>query len=191
MVGYFLAGPTASGKTAVAQWLAEHGGHDILSADSMLIYRGMDIGTAKPTSAERADVRYYGIDLVAPHEIFNAWHYRRHALAALADMQRRGRGTIVVGGTGLYIKLLTHGFSDVPGPDPEVRSHWEHILAAEGVAPLQEALREQSPALFASIDDSQNGRRLVRFLEWAAAGVQVAPTQWTDHAQSVPIAPWR
>lgn len=187
MVGYFLAGPTASGKTAVAQWLASQGGTEILSADSMLIYRGMDIGTAKPPPCERDGISYYGIDLVSPHETFNVWLYREQALASLADMERRGKHAIVVGGTGLYIKILTHGLADVPGPDPDVRAHWEQVLVQEGVVALQTALRTQSPALYAAIDDADNGRRLIRYLEWAAAGLQEAPADWSRRPPTAPI----
>jgi len=188
MDAYFLAGPTASGKTAVAQQLAEQRACEILSADSMLIYRGMDIGTAKPTLEERGSVPYYGIDLVEANETFNSWQYREHALDVLAAVQERGSTAIVVGGTGLYLKLLTHGFADAPGPNPEVREHWEGVLAEEGVAPLAAALREQSPALYAAIDDPDNGRRLVRFLEWAAAGLETPPRNWGIQESPVPMA---
>jgi tRNA dimethylallyltransferase len=188
MQAYFLAGPTASGKTAVAHQLALHNGYEILSADSMLIYRGMDIGTAKPTARERAQVRYFGIDLVPPHESFNAWHFHRHACEALADIERRGKQAVVVGGTGLYLKLLTHGLSDVPGPDPEVRGRWKTVLARDGATPLAAALRTQSPSLYDAIDDPCNGRRLIRFLEWAAAGLTTPPRGWQARGAGAPMA---
>ncbi len=188
MKAYFLAGPTASGKTAVAQRLAEQLGCEILSADSMLIYRGMDSGTAQPTIEERGTVPYHGIALVSANESFNSWQYCEHALEVLAAMQERGARAIVVGGTGLYLKLLTHGFADAPGPDPDVRSHWEGVLAKEGVAPLAAALKEQSPSLYEAIDDPDNGRRLVRFLEWAAAGLTSPPRNWATRDAAVPMA---
>ncbi len=188
MEAFFLAGPTASGKTTVAQRLAEQTGCEILSADSMLIYRGMDIGTAKPTIEERGTVPYHGIDLVSANETFNSWQYREHALEVLAAVQERGSRAIVVGGTGLYLKLLTHGFADAPGSNPEVRERWERVREAEGVAPLATALREQSPSLYAAIDDPENGRRLVRFLEWAAAGLETPPRNWGVQGAPVPMA---
>jgi tRNA dimethylallyltransferase len=103
-------------------------------------------------------------------------------------VEERGSRAIVVGGTGLYLKLLTHGFADAPGPNPDVRAHWEGVLAEEGVAPLVAALREQSPSLYAAIDDPGNGRRLVRFLEWAAAGLKVPPRNWGVQESPVPMA---
>ncbi len=188
MEAYFLAGPTASGKTAIAQRLAVQHGYEILSADSMLIYRGMDIGTAKPSVEERGSVPYHGIDLVDVNETFNSWQYREHALEALASIQARGVRAIVVGGTGLYLKLLTHGFADAPGPNRELREHWERVVEEHGVDPLVEALREQSPTLFEAIDDPGNGRRLVRFLEWAAAGLDSPPRNWSAQDSLVPLA---
>lgn len=188
MHGKFLAGPTASGKTAVAHYLAQRDGFEILSADSMLIYRGMDVGTAKPSPEARAEVRYYGIDLVDVADSFNAWQYRAQAVDALQAMARRHREAIIVGGTGLYLKLLTHGLADVPGPNREERTHWEEVLAEHGPAPLAQALQTRSPALYAAIDDSANGRRLVRFLEWAAAGLTAPPSSWQAHSASVPLA---
>ena len=106
---WFLVGPTASGKSAVAQYLAEQETSAILSADAMLVYIGMDIGTAKPTAAERARVRYYGLDLIEPREQFSAGAYRLAALQAVQDAVAQSRPLIVVGGTGLYIKSLTDG----------------------------------------------------------------------------------
>ncbi len=97
---FFLVGPTAAGKTAVAQRLAERASRAILSADSMLVYRGMDIGTAKPAPAERGDVVYGGLDLVAPDQSFSAGQFLQHA-AAFIQGQSKQHGLIVVGGTGL------------------------------------------------------------------------------------------
>ena len=101
MTGHFLVGPTASGKSAVAQWIAETRGYDILSADSMVVYRDMDIGTAKPGAEERARVPHSGLDLTTPDKPFSVWDYRQHALAALAASAARGRRTLVAGGSGL------------------------------------------------------------------------------------------
>lgn len=191
MKAYFLAGPTASGKTAVAHYLAERHGYAILSADSMLVYRGMDIGTAKPTEEMCGGVPYFGVDLVAPSETFNVWQYRQHALDVLAECERAGRRLVVVGGTGLYLKALTHGLDKSPEADPAVREHWERVLEEQGVAPLVEALREQSPSLFDAIDDQGNGRRLVRFLEWASAGLDAPPSNWAKKEADVPMVALR
>ncbi len=187
MEAYFLAGPTASGKTAVAQLLAEQHGYEILSADSMLVYRGMDIGTAKPSVEARGAVPYHGIDLVDAGQTFNSSQYRDYAIDVLGALQERGARAIVVGGTGLYLKLLTHGLGEAPGPNAAVREHWERVLAEAGVAPLVAALQEQSPSLYDAIDDPGNGRRLVRFLEWAAAGLEAPPCNWGGGEPSAPI----
>ncbi|MBN1557347.1 MAG: tRNA (adenosine(37)-N6)-dimethylallyltransferase MiaA [Lentisphaerae bacterium] len=167
---FFLVGPTASGKTAVAQHLAERGGYAVLSADSMLVYRGMDIGTAKPTAAERRRVPYAGLDLTTPDRPFSAAAYRRRALGALRAHAAAGRPVIVAGGTGLYVKVLMEGLDAAPGPDAALRAAWENVLREQGVEALQAALRRQRPDLYAALDDPRNPRRLVRALEKAAAG---------------------
>lgn len=130
----------------------------------------MDIGTAKPTIEERGTVPYHGIDLVSANETFNSWQYREHALEVLAAVQERGSRAIVVGGTGLYLKLLTHGFADAPGSNPEVRERWERVREAEGVAPLATALREQSPSLYAAIDDRSTPSRTAAMRATGKAG---------------------
>ncbi len=165
---YFLVGPTAVGKSAVAQVLAEARNSVILSADSMLIYRGMDIGTAKPTPVERGDVPYYGVDLVDPEESFSVWDYRLHALDALREVGDEGE-LIVTGGTGLYVKSLTHGLADRPGADGELRAEWERRLEEEGIEALRAAARAADPKGFAALADTDNPRRLIRALESAGA----------------------
>ncbi|MBT3192031.1 MAG: tRNA (adenosine(37)-N6)-dimethylallyltransferase MiaA [Verrucomicrobia bacterium] len=164
LAAHFLVGPTGVGKSAVAQLLAEQQGAPILSADSMLIYRGMDIGTAKPTVDERGAVPYFGVDLVDPDVTFSAWEYRRHALDALKRVPAPPYA-IVTGGTGLYVKALTHGLVDRPGADPALRERWQRRLAEEGIGALQRALREVAPDVFESLADKQNPRRLIRALE--------------------------
>lgn len=181
--GHFLVGPTAVGKSAVAQWIAENHGYDILSADSMVVYRGMDIGTAKPTADERSRVRYHGLDLTSPDRPFSVWDYRQQALAAFADGAARGRPMLVVGGSGLYIKSLTDGLSPVPGGDPEQRKIWSDMAEAGGVEALQKALREKGAALYESLTDKQNPRRLIRALEQAAAPAS-RPAGWKKKASS-------
>ena len=184
--GYFLVGPTAAGKTCVAQWIAEHHDYDILSADSMTVYRGMDIGTAKPSAAERARVHYSGLDLTTPDKPFSVWDYRQHALVALAASAAKGRRTLIVGGSGLYVKSLTDGLAPVSGASLEIRAYWTEIAGTDGVEALQKALRDKNPVLYESLADKQNPRRLIRALEQAATGsVPCAPT-W-KRTGSVPL----
>lgn len=188
LVGYFIVGSTAVGKSSVAHRIAENLGCDILSADSMLVYDGMDIGTAKPSRAERARVAYHGIDLVTPDRPFSVWEYHAHAMKALKTSAAAGRKCIVAGGTGLYIKSLTDGLARTPRASSRARAYWEVLRIKKGVEALQEALCERAPILYESLSDKQNPRRLIRALEMADAGI-VAPRQsWKEKRGSVPLA---
>jgi tRNA dimethylallyltransferase len=174
----FLVGPTATGKSAVAQYLAEADSCDILSADSMLVYRGMDIGTAKPTRAERDRVRYWGIDLVNPGEPFSVAQYLDMAREAVTATGAAGRRLIVTGGTGLYIKALIHGLDPMPSTDPVSRRCWQALLREGGVAALQDALHTRAPAWLERLSDPANSRRLMRALELVDAGLVEPPGSW-------------
>lgn len=182
---YFLVGATAVGKTAVAQWIAERRACEILSADSMQVYRGMDIGTAKPAHAEQARVRYHGLDLADPGERFSVGQYRALALAALAEAVRMGRTVLVVGGTGLYIKSLTDGLAPRAPANADLRARAEQLYREQGLSALQDVLRRKNPALYASLRDPQNPRRLIRALEWAEAPDWATVNNW----QRGPSAP--
>lgn len=186
--GFFLVGPTASGKSAVAQRLAESQGTAILSADSMLVYRGMDLGTDKPGPAERRQVPYYGLDLALPNESFSVGHYLERAAAELRG-EDAGQTVplIVAGGTGLYVNALIHGLGDVPPGSPERRAVWENRLKSEGVCALQSALSDLSPVLYQGLSDKDNPRRLIRALELAEAGVEQFPTGWEGARTSPPL----
>jgi len=170
MSAFFLVGATACGKTAVAQWIAERYNYDILSADSMLVYKGMDIGTAKPCREDLASVNYYAIDILSPNEPFNVWRYRENAITVVKDCLSRQRKLLVVGGTGLYLKSLTDGLMQTSEPDDELRRHWSGILENEGVEALQSALKMTDPSAYEALDDKQNPRRIIRALENVRAG---------------------
>jgi tRNA dimethylallyltransferase len=107
---FVIVGPTASGKTALAIKLARQYGGEIISADSRAIYKGMDIGTAKPTAMEQAAVQHWGIDLVNPDQRFTAYDFQQYALAKIKDVQARGRVAFLVGGTGLYVDAVVYGY---------------------------------------------------------------------------------
>jgi len=175
---YFLVGVTACGKSAVAELLAEREGHELLSADSMQVYRGMDIGTAKPPPEERSRVIYHGLDLVTPDLPFSTWEFREHALEVLGANAAAGKKTVVVGGSGLYVKSLTSGLRETPGADPSVRERWTDVLEREGIGALQEALKGMPGGIYESIADKQNPRRLLRALEMAEAGVTDLNATW-------------
>jgi len=126
-----LVGPTASGKTGLALALARRFDAEIVGADSMQVYRGMDIGTAKPTRQERTAVPHHLIDIVDPDEAFHAGRYRDAADRAVEEIRRRGKLPLVVGGTGLYVKVLLHGLFREPGAGRASRS-WPEQLSMYG-----------------------------------------------------------
>jgi tRNA dimethylallyltransferase len=155
-----LAGPTASGKSEVALLLAEQLGGEIVSVDSMQVYRGMDIGTAKPSSADRARAAHHLIDIVDVAESFDAAQFARAAHATVADIEARGKRAILCGGTGLYFNAFFGGVGAAPAAEAELRR------ALEGTS-LEELLRElaeRDPATYAKID-RKNPRRVIRAVE--------------------------
>lgn len=171
---FILAGATATGKTAAAQILAEEMGCSILSADAMLVYKGMDIGTAKPSVSERGAVSYAGLDLVTPAEPFSTGLWIEAAAQALrrppvvTDSTRLHAQTptslIVVGGTGLYIKALTDGIQSAVS-QPDVRAKWQMVFERDGIDGLQAALQQLAPGVLETLSDRANPRRLLRALE--------------------------
>ena len=128
----FLMGPTASGKTALAIALRKVLPVELISVDSALIYRGMDIGTAKPDAAELSAAPHRLLDILDPAEAYSAADFRRDALAAMADIVAAGRIPLLVGGTMLYFKALLEGLSPLPSADPEVRARIEQQAAEQG-----------------------------------------------------------
>lgn len=162
-----IVGPTASGKSALALRAAERSGGEIVSADSRQVYRGMDVGTAKPTAAERARIPHHCIDLVDPSEPYNVARYQRDGRAALADVASRGKTAYVVGGTGLYVRALLDGLLlDASPTDSELRARLERRADAEGPAALHRELARIDPAAAERVD-VRNARRVVRYLELA------------------------
>jgi tRNA dimethylallyltransferase len=160
-----IVGPTAAGKTTLSIELAEAMGGEIVSADSRQIYRGMDIGTAKVTAAERARVPHHLLDVVPPDQVLSLAEYQALAYAAIADIQARGRLPFLVGGTGQYIQAVVEGWS-IPAvaPQPELRAELEAKASAEGAEALHGWLAALDPAAAARID-YRNVRRVIRALE--------------------------
>jgi len=156
----FLAGPTAVGKSEIALLLAEKIGGEIISVDSMQVYRGLDLGTAKPSAAERARVRHHLIDVVDLTESFDAAQFVRLANAAVAEIQSRGRVPIFCGGTGLYFKGLLEGLGEGPAADDKLRAE----LEAMPLPQLLAELAEKDPVTYERID-RKNPRRVVRAVE--------------------------
>ena len=164
-----LAGPTASGKSALAVEVALRLGGEILNADSQQVVRGLDVGTAKPSAAERAAVPHHLLDLVEPGEGMDAARWVALADRAIADVAGRGRLPVVVGGTGLYVRALLHGVVAAPGRDPALRARLEEEAARHGRAALHRRLAAVDPAAAARIGENDLVR-VVRALEIAASG---------------------
>jgi len=140
-----LTGPTASGKTTLGISCAEHLDGEIVSADSRQIYRGMDIGTAKPVAAERVRARHHCIDVREVSETYSAGQFFEDANTAIADIISRGKQPIVVGGSGLYVRVLMDGIFDAPETDAQLRTELEAELAERGHQALHDELRELDP----------------------------------------------
>lgn len=160
----FLMGPTASGKTALAMALHQALPVEIISVDSALIYRGMDIGSAKPTADELALVPHHLIDIRDPAESYSAADFRSDALRLIADIQHRGNIPLLVGGTMLYFKALLDGISPLPEAQPEVRQQLEQEAEKLGWAELHRQLSEVDPVSAARIHPN-DPQRINRALE--------------------------
>jgi tRNA dimethylallyltransferase len=158
-----VVGPTATGKSTLSLALAHALGGEVVNADSMQLYRGMDIGTAKLDESEREGVSHHVLDIWDVTEPASVAEYQRIARAAIDDISARTRVPLLVGGSGLYVRAVLEDF-DFPGTDPDVRADLSADLAAHGPAALHERLRERDPAAAARILPT-NGRRIVRALE--------------------------
>ncbi|GAB3644561.1 tRNA (adenosine(37)-N6)-dimethylallyltransferase MiaA [Glycomyces tarimensis] len=158
-----VVGPTAAGKTSLSVALAEALAGEVVNADSMQLYRGMDIGTAKITDAERRGVPHHVFDVLDVTETADVVRYQAMARAAIEDIAARGKTPVLVGGSGLYVQAALDEM-DFPGTDPEIRARLEGELERAGSAALWERLREVDPAA-AKVVLPSNGRRVVRALE--------------------------
>jgi tRNA dimethylallyltransferase len=155
-----IAGPTAVGKSQIALQLAERIGGEIISADSMQVYRGLDIGTAKPPLAERARVPHHLVDICDLTESFDAAQFARLAHRAVTEIRSRGRVPILCGGTGLYFKAFLEGLGETPAADAKLRAE----LEATPLEKLLAELRERDPVTYEKID-RKNPRRVIRAVE--------------------------
>lgn len=155
-----IVGPTASGKTALALALAQQQGAEIVSADSQQVYREFDVGTAKPSVAELSSVPHHVISCVDPMSDFSAAHYQRLADTAIADIQARGKPVIIVGGTGMYVRILLHGVVNAPGSDVALRAELETQASAE----LHARLTQVDPVTAAKVPVADRVR-IIRALE--------------------------
>ena len=181
-----LMGPTASGKSALAQLLALRFDGEIVTADSAQVYRGMDIGTAKPDATARAEVPHHLLDLIEPTEAYSAARFHRDAAAAIAAIRARGRVPIVAGGTMLYFKALTEGLSALPQADPALRARLDARAAELGWPALHAELARVDPATAARLAPTDS-QRIQRALEvQMLTGVALSALQGSRAAPRLP-----
>ncbi|OJH41752.1 tRNA (adenosine(37)-N6)-dimethylallyltransferase MiaA [Cystobacter ferrugineus] len=185
-----IAGPTASGKTALAVELALRHGGEIVGADSQQVYREFDIGTAKPSAEELAAVPHHLVSVVEPLEPFSAAEYQRRADAAIADVVSRGRRVFVVGGTGMYLRILLHGLVEAPGADPRLRAELEALAAAEGREAVHRQLAQVDPETAAKLPP-QDLVRVIRALEIHRQTGRTASEFRREHAFAASRYPFR
>ena len=183
-----LAGPTASGKSAVALALARVLPLEIISVDSALVYRGMDIGTAKPSAAERAEVPHHLIDILDPSEAYSAARFVAEATRLVAQIRARGRLPLLVGGTMLYFKALRDGLHAMPGADPALRTSIDQRAAAQGWPALHAELARVDPVTAARLAPN-DAQRIQRALEvWQLSGRALSDWHRDETASARPAA---
>ena len=185
-----LLGPTASGKTAAALACAERLAVEIVSVDSALVYRGMDIGTAKPTPAERASVPHHLIDIVDPAASYSAAEFRTDALRLIGEIRARGRMPLLVGGTMLYYRALAHGIDDLPAADADIRAELEADAARAGWPALHARLAAVDPATAARLAPN-DAQRIQRALEIFLVSGQPMSALLASAALSREASPYR
>ena len=163
---WFLSGPTAAGKSSLALRLARELGAEIVSVDSMAVYRGLDVGTAKPTATQQAAVPHHVVDIVSPAEPFSVALWLAAAARAVADCRSRGRRILFVGGTPLYLRALRDGLAPLPPADEELRQRLAAEVATHGLAALHARLGTIDPPAAARIHP-HDAKRIIRALEVA------------------------
>ena len=181
----YLTGPTAVGKTAVGVALARLLGAEVVALDSMTLYRGMDIGTAKPTFAERGGVPHHLIDMLDPWESASVADYRDWAFRVVADLEARGRRALFVGGTALYLKTLLRGLFEGPGADPALRRSLEAEADRLGNPAMHARLATLDPATATRLHPNDR-RRVVRALEVIESTGRTLSEQQVEHIRPAP-----
>ncbi|GAB6142316.1 tRNA (adenosine(37)-N6)-dimethylallyltransferase MiaA [Methylosoma difficile] len=178
-------GPTASGKTRLAVELAQALNGEIISVDSALVYRGMDIGTAKPTSDERRGITHHLIDILDPSEAYSTGQFRSQALALMADISLRGKLPVLVGGTMLYFNALSGGLATLPEADPSIRAQLDADLAIYGKEALHQRLAAVDPQAAARIHP-HDPQRIQRALEVYAISGKPLSSFFADPQDALP-----
>lgn len=183
-----IVGPTASGKSALGVWLAERLGGEVVACDSTQLYRGFDIGTAKPSIPERRGIAHHLIDVLEPHEAATAGGYRQLALSVLDDLRPRGRMPVFTVGTGLYLRALLEGLADLPQRSEELRERLRASAAEHASGHLHRVLRklDQEAAAKIAPEDEQ---KLIRAIEICLLAKR--PLSEVHRSGRVPLAGWR
>ena len=182
-----LMGPTAAGKTALALDWAERLGTEVISVDSALVYRGLDIGAAKPTPAELARIRHHLVDIRDPHDPYSAADFAADARMPMHALAAQGRVPVLVGGTGLYFRALLDGLSELPEADPAIRAQIEREAAALGWPAMHAAMAAVDPAAAQRIH-ANDPQRITRALEvYRAGGVPISTLQTSSRRRPFPF----
>ncbi len=184
---FAIMGPTASGKTAAALKLAEHFPCEIISVDSALVYRQMDIGTAKPSAAELAAVPHHLIDIIDPLESYSVAQFRIDTLRLIEEIRQRGKHPLLVGGTMMYFNALKKGLDDLPGANPELRAELDAEAARDGIQALHARLATVDPQTAARLapTDSQRIQRALEIYQLTGQAMSALLAQ-----QSAPELPF-
>jgi len=183
-----VIGPTASGKSSLGVWLAEQLGGEVVACDSTQLYRGFDIGTAKPTVGERREIPHHLIDVLGPEEAATAGGYRQTALAVLADLRRRGRLPIFTVGTGLYLRALLDGLADVPQRSEELRERLRLSAREHGPGHLHRILRRLDAQAAQKISAADE-QKLIRAIEVCL--ITKKPLTELHRSGRAPLQGWR
>lgn len=192
-------GPTAAGKTDLSLALTERLGCEIVSVDSALVYKGMDIGTAKPDAELRRRYPHHLIDLIDPAESYSAARFREDAFAAIQAITDRGKIPLLTGGTMLYYKALVEPLAAMPAAQPEIREAMQQVLQTEGLTPLLAELEQVDPLAWARID-RDNPQRVLRALEVYRASGKPISQYWAESSndgqgslssEAITAFPWR
>lgn len=182
-----LAGPTASGKSAAARAIAARWPVEIINVDSATIYRGMDIGTAKPSKTEQSETAHHLLDILDPLQAYSAASFRRDALRCVQEIRARGNIPLLAGGTMLYFKALRDGLNDLPGADPEIRLELEQRAAKVGWPIMHAELAQIDPETAARLSPNDS-QRIQRALEiWRISGTPMSALLNAPAQQDTPI----
>ena len=182
-----LAGPTASGKSAAARAIAARWPVEIINVDSATIYRGMDIGTAKPSKTEQGETAHHLLDILDPLQAYSAASFRRDALRCVKEIRARGNIPLLAGGTMLYFKALRDGLNDLPGANPEIRLELEQRAAKVGWPAMHAELAQIDPETAARLSPNDS-QRIQRALEiWRLSGTPMSALLNAPAQQDTPI----